>query len=118
MDMNRLRKSSFIGPPPVQLDNCRQVPCFGHKPAYQGIGRVAAAIAIALLFCHPQARGQNTVDVTAWIQYLASQVKDLKAEMVACRLEMQEQTIALIERELVEIHKDQLQLQSEEKLLK
>jgi len=75
---------------------------------------MAAAIAVVLLFGHIRARGENETDVTAWIQYLAAQVKELKAELITCRIEVQEQVIAQSERELAEIHKDQLRLQSDE----
>ena len=118
LDMNTLLNSLFSGSLAARLNHCRRIPFFMHKGVYQGIARVAAAIAVALLFCPPHARGQNSTDVTAWIQHVAFQVKELKSAMIACRIEMQEQTILLIERELRDIHKDQLRLHSEEALLK
>jgi len=88
------------------------------KTGHRITGTLAATVALVVIVCAPPADGQNGTEVVQWLQYVASEIRGLKAELIAYRIEMQEQAVPALERELLELNRYQARLQSEEASIK
>jgi hypothetical protein len=73
------------------------------------------AILFAILaFSAPTLPAQNSGDTTAWLQHVAGELRNLQTQLLQHRLEFQELTSSLLERDLGEIRRQQERLANQE----